>query len=426
MANRKAVIIGAGSTYTPEIIEGFITRKESLGISEITLMDIDPKRLDIVGNMAKRQLEAGGFPGAVSMTTDLDNALYGAALVFGQVRVGKMPARILDEKIPLKYGYIGQETTGAGGFMKALRTIPVMMNIAEKMKQLSNKDAWLINFTNPSGIIAEAILNHTDINMIGLCNCAVNMVKEIGDILGTTAFDYEYVGLNHLSWITSLVKHGEKDNLVTALSGKADTSMKNIPKLSYDPDLLRAVPYIPSGYLSYFYMREQQLKKCMDAEKTRGEVCLELEEKLLAQYADKNLCVKPKELEERGGALYSTAALSVADAIINDKKEPHVIAAKNNGAIPFMADDDVVEIICDVGAKGVVPKPVYEYNGYVTGLMQAIKAYEKLTVQAALTGDRDKALAALLAHPLIGDYAKAKPMLDEMLTANKEHLTRFF
>jgi len=424
--NRKAVIIGAGSTYTPELIDGFINRKDSLGISDISLMDIDEKRLDIVGNFAKRQLETGGFSGSVSMTTDLNQALDGASLVFGQLRVGKMPARILDEKIPLKYGCLGQETTGAGGFMKALRTVPVMMDIAEKMKRLSAKNAWLINFSNPSGIIAEAISNHTDVNIVGLCNCAVNMVKEVADTIGTTSFDYEYVGLNHLSWITSVIKHGEKDNLVTALSGKAGASMKNVPAIEYDSALLRAVPYIPSSYLSYFYMREQQIQKCLDAKKTRGEICLELEEQLLAQYSDINLSVKPKELEERGGALYSTAAISVADAILNDKKEQHVVVARNNGAVPFMGDDDTVEVLCELDASGITPKAIFEYNGYIVGLMQAVKAYEKLTIRAALTGDRDVALAALMTHPLIGDFSKAKPMLDEMLEANKEFLPKFF
>jgi 6-phospho-beta-glucosidase len=252
------------------------------------------------------------------------------------------------------------------------------------------------------------------------------MVKEISDTIGTEAFDYEYVGLNHLAWITSVVKHGETENLVAALSGKAGASMKNVPEIEYDPELLRAVPYIPSPYLSYFYTRAAQVQKCKNAEKTRGEICLDLEEKLLEQFADINLSVKPKELEERGGSLYSTAALSVADSIINDKREVHVVAAKNRGAIPFMDDDDVVEIQCELGIKGVTPKAIKTYNGYIIGLMRAVKAYEKLTVRAALDGDRDTALAALMVHPLIGDYAKAKPMLDEMLEANKEYLPRFF
>ncbi|MCL1806197.1 MAG: 6-phospho-beta-glucosidase [Oscillospiraceae bacterium] len=421
----KAAIIGAGSTYTPELIEGLITRRGTLPFDSVALMDIDEKRLETVGSLAKRQLAAGGFGGEVILTADLDRALDGAFFVFGQIRVGKMPARIRDEKIPLKYGLLGQETTGAGGFMKALRTVPVILDIAERMKRLSADGAWLVNFSNPSGIIAEAVLNRTKLNMIGLCNCAINMVKEIADTIETTAFDYEYVGLNHLSWITSVVKHGETEDLVAALSGKAGASMKNVPEIAYDPALLRAVPYIPSSYLSYFYTREAQIQKCRDAEQTRGEVCLGLEEKLLEQYADETLTVKPPELEKRGGALYSTAAMSAADSILNDKGETHVVAAKNNRAVPFMDDDDVVELKCQLGRGGVTPLPVKEYNSYVIGLMRAVKAYEKLTVKAAVNGDRDAALAALMAHPLIGDYAKAKPMLDEMLEANKAFLPNF-
>jgi 6-phospho-beta-glucosidase len=337
-----------------------------------------------------------------------------------------MPARISDEKIPLKYGCLGQETTGAGGFMKALRTIPVIMDVAARMKKMAADDAWLINFSNPSGIIAQAILNETDTKMIGLCNCAINMLKEVEDTIGTKDFTYEYVGLNHLSFITSVVKKGESENLVAALSGEAMVAMKNVPEIECDPALLRAIPYIPSYYLTYFYTRRQQIDKCRQAKLTRGEECQDLEEKLLRQYVNPNLSEKPKELEQRGGSLYSMAAVSVAEAIFNDKQEEHVLAAKNNGAVPFMRDDDVVEVKCKVGKNGATPLPVKVYNEYVIGLMQAVKAYERLTVKAALNGDRDAALAALMVHPLIGDYDVAAPMLEEMLQANKEFLPRFF
>jgi len=422
----KAAVIGAGSTYTPELIEGVTQRSGNLQFDCIALMDIDKGRLEVVGGLAKRQVENSGLPCEVILTDDLDHALDGASFVFTQLRVGKMAARVRDEKMPLKYGYLGQETTGAGGFMKALRTIPVIMDIARRMKSKAADGAWMINFANPSGIIAEAVLNHTDVNMIGLCNCPVNMVKGIADTLGTGDFEYEYVGLNHLSWITSVNLCGKSENLVAGLAGSAEATMKNVPGVEYDPALLRAIPYVPSPYLSYFYAREAQVKKCLAAEKSRGEVCMELEDDLLAQYADPNLRVKPPELALRGGALYSTAAISAVESIAGDKREAHVIAAKNNGAVPFMDDDDVVEILCELGGNGVVPRPVRVYNEYIIGVMQAVKAYEKLTVQAALNGDRDAALAALMVHPLIGDYAKAAPMLEEMLEANKEFLPSFF
>ena len=422
----KAAIIGAGSTYTPELIEGFVERAENLRFTNIALMDIDEKSLDLVGGLAKRQLIKGGFKGEIDLTTDLNRALDGANFVFAQVRPGKMAGRIRDEKIPLKYGLLGQETTGAGGFMQALRTVPVIMDLVADMRRMSANDAWLINFSNPSGIIAEAVLNLTGANMVGLCNCAINMVKGVADVLETYDFDYEYVGLNHLSWITSVVRHGETENLVSSLAGIADTAMKNNPIAEIDPALMRAVPYVPSSYLNYYYARSEQIQKCLDAEKTRGEICLEIESKLREQYSDPDLKVKPPELAQRGGALYATAAVTAAESIACDLNDLHVVAAKNNGAVPFMDDDDVVEVLCRLGKNGIVPQRVGVYNEYVVGLMRAVKAYEKLAVQAAIEGDRDIALAALMAHPLVGDIAKAVPLLEDMLEANKEYLPRFF
>jgi len=252
------------------------------------------------------------------------------------------------------------------------------------------------------------------------------MVKSIADILDTYDFKYEYVGLNHLSWITSVVKYGETENIVSSLATIADTAMKNNPVSDIDPALMRAVPYIPSSYLNYYYDRSAQVQKCLDAKKTRGEICVEIEGKLREQYSNPNLKEKPPELEQRGGALYATVAVSAAESIICDKKDLHVVAAINNGAVPFMDKNDVVEVLCVLGKDGIVPQPVSVYNEYVVGLMRAVKAYEKLTVRAALEGDRDVALAALMAHPLVGDIAKSVPLLEDMLEANRDFLPAFF
>ncbi|MCL2248281.1 MAG: 6-phospho-beta-glucosidase [Oscillospiraceae bacterium] len=422
----KVAVIGAGSTYTPELIEELLKRAQALQVENISLMDIDEAALNLVGGLAIRQLKKGGFKGKAELTQDLHHSLDGAKVIFAQIRPGKMEGRIRDEKIPLKYGLLGQETTGAGGFMQALRTVPVIMELVADIKRLSESGAWLINFSNPSGIIAEAVLNQTDANIVGLCNCAINMVKGVADVIDTYDFDYEYVGLNHLSWITSVVKHGEAENIVSKLAGKADTSMKNNPIAHVNPALFKAVPYIPSSYLNYYYDRSEQVKLCLEAEKTRGEICVEIESKLREQYTNPALNIKPPELAQRGGSLYATAAVSAAEAIICDKNELHVVAAKNNGAVPFMDDDDAVEVLCRLGKEGITPKPVTVYNDYIIGLMRAVKAYEKLTVKAALSGDRDIALAALMAHPLVGDIAKALPLLEEMLMANREYLPRFF
>ena len=418
----KAAVIGAGSTYTPELVEGFIDRKDSLNFQTFYLMDINREKLEIVGALAKRMLAAKGFTGKVVLTGDLDEAITGADYVFAQIRVGGMAARIRDEKIPLKHGLLGQETTGAGGFMNALRTVPVMLDIARRMEKLA-PDAWLINFSNPSGIVAEALLNHSKVKMIGLCNCFINMRADIAKNIGTEDFDYEYLGLNHLSWVTSVTVNGE--NVLGQLGKSSGAQMKNIPTVNYDDDLLAAIPAIPSSYLSYFYQREEQVQKCLSSEKTRGEQCVDIENALVEQYKNPDLSIKPKELEARGGALYSTAAVSVVDAIENDKNEYHVVGVKNNGAIPFMANDDVVEIKCVINRQGAAPVPIADPTSpYMQGLMQAVKAYERLTVSAAINGSREDALAALMVHPLIGDYRKAKAVLDDMIAANAEFLSK--
>ena len=416
----KAAVIGAGSTYMPELIEGFIQRRESLNIQTFYFMDINREKLEIVGGLAKRMLLSKGFTGKIVLTGDLDETIAGADYIIAQIRVGGMAARIRDEKIPLKHGLLGQETTGIGGFMNALRTVPVMLDIARRVEKLA-PGAWLINFSNPSGIIAEALLNHTKIKMAGLCNCFINMQADIAKSLGTADFDYDYAGLNHLSWITSVRLEGRE--LLSELIKSPGTKMKNIPDLNYDNELLETFSGIPSSYLSYFYLRDKQLEKCLNAEKTRGEVCVELEESLMEQYKNPALNEKPKELAERGGALYSTAAVSVVDAIENNKNEYHVVNVRNSGALPFMEDDDVVEIKCLVNSKGMLPVKVSGLDSpFIKGLMQAVKAYEKLTVLAAINGNRADALAALLVHPLIGDYYKAGSALDEMIKANAEYL----
>jgi 6-phospho-beta-glucosidase len=423
MRNLKAAVIGAASTYTPELIEGFIDRRDSLNFQDFYLMDIDREKLKITGGLAERMLVSKGFTGRVVLTENLDEALDGADYIFAQIRVGGMEARIRDERIPLKHGLLGQETTGAGGFMNALRTTPVMLDMARRIEKLA-PNAWLINFSNPSGIIAEALLNHTNVKMIGLCNCFINMSAEIAKNIGTKDFDYDYVGLNHLGWVTSVTVNGE--DMLKRLGKSAGAKMKNIPDVNYDDELLAAIPAIPSYYLSYYYLREEQLQKCLKAEKTRGEICMELEKSLVERYKNPDLASKPPELAERGGALYSTAAVSVVDAIENDKNEYHVVNVKNNGALSFMHNDDVVEVKCLVNRKGASPVPVKEPdNPYIVGLMQAVKAYEKLTVKAAINGSRADALAALMVHPLIGDYHKAKAVLDEMLAANAEFLPEF-
>ena len=423
----KIAIIGAGSTYTPELIDGFLRRPDSLRLDSLWFMDIHLEKANIVADLCRRMLAARGIDAPLHVTDNLEAAVEGADYVLGQVRVGMLEARVRDEKIPLKYNLLGQETTGAGGFMKALRTIPVIMNVARTMERLA-PNAWLINFSNPSGIIAEAVLNHSSIKMMGLCNGPINILRGARERLpeGTRHFDYDFVGLNHLCWLTGIYADGVEILQDQLGAVQASTGFKNIPDMPYSADLMKAIKGMPIGYLNYYYFRDESIKHCQEAEKTRGEVCMDIEAELLSLYRDPTVTEKPAVLDKRGGALYSEAAVSLIDAIENDRNEIHVVDVKNGGAYPFMAADDVVEAKCLVNRNGATPLP---YRGvrtpHIEGLMQAVKAYEKLTVKAGIEGDVDAALAALLVHPLIGDYHRAKPLLDEMLQANRAFLPQF-
>jgi len=425
-AKLKIAIIGAGSTYTPELIEGIIKRKDVLPVAELALMDIDARKLDIVGSLGERMIRAAGMTCRVVKTANLDEALTGADFVLGQIRVGKLPARVLDERIPLKYGLIGQETCGIGGFFKAMRTIPVMLHLAERMKALC-PDAWLINFSNPAGIITEALLNHGGIKMLGLCNVPFNMFKSIRESLRLPEAKFTYVGLNHLSWITA-IEHGGKDYFKTALEmGLNSETMKNIPASGFSKELIRQVGAIPSSYLEYYYFRDKKLKLLQESELTRGEKCIRIEEELLGIYADAELHVKPELLSTRGGANYSEVAISLVDAIHNDKQEYHVVNLLNNGALDFMEDTDAVEVGAIVGKDGAKPVRIEGFdNRHIIDYMRMIKAYERETVAAAVGGSEDAAMRALLMNPLVGDYHTALACFRELKEAHRDYLPQFF
>jgi len=428
MKKLKVAIIGAGSTYTPELINGFITRKNELDLSNVYLMDINRNKMEIVSQLVIRMLNAAGMNTKVVLTEDLDEAVCDADYVVAQIRVGQLDARILDEKIPLKYDLLGQETTGAGGFMNAMRTIPAIMNIAKRVKALA-PNAWLINFSNPSGLVAEAVLSQLDIKMLGLCNGPINMLSDAKNFIpaDTKDFDYDFVGLNHLCWITSIYADGKEILKDTLKSGLKMKGLSNVPQVEYGEELLRAVPGLPISYLNYYYFRDKQVEKCKKAAKTRGEVCKDIEAELLQLYQNPELDKCPEELGKRGGALYSEAAVSIINAIENDKNEIHVVDVKNNGAYGFMDNSDIVETKCIINRNGATPIRLENFNNkYIIGLMQAVKAYEKLAAKAAIYGCYDDALAALMVHPLIVDYHKAKAVLDDMLEANKQYLPQFY
>ncbi len=425
MKEINVTVIGSGSTYCPELIDGFLKRQESLKIKKICFMDIDERKRTIVGNLCLRMLKAAGIECETLLTDDLDLALQGADFVITQIRVGKLPARYLDETIPNKYGLIGQETTGIGGFFKAQRTIPVMKHICDRIEAIC-PDAWLINFTNPSGIITEFVLNNTNVKCIGLCNVPIDMIDDIKEDVGED-MEYTYVGLNHLSWMTSVRKNGEE--LIDKLIGEGftPTVMANIKDDGFSIDCLKSIHAIPSSYLQYYYCRQAKLDHQLAGDKCRAEECMEIEEQLLEMYSDEGLYVKPALLDKRGGHKYSLVAVNLVDAIANDLDDIQVVNIKNGDTLPFLKPDDVIEVAARIGKDGAKPVPVGEVtNRHIIGLMRTVKDYENLTVQAGITGSDETALNALLLHPLVGDWEKAYNCFNEMKRAHKEYLPQYF
>ena len=425
MREINVTVIGSGSTYCPELVDGFLQRQDSLKLKRLVLMDIDERKRTIVGDLCVRMIRNAGIDCEVVMTDDLDAALQGADFVVTQIRVGKLHCRYLDEQIPVKYDLIGQETTGIGGFFKALRTIPVIGNICKKIEEIC-PDAWLINFTNPSGIVTDYVLNNTKVKCIGLCNVPIDMIDDAKEAVGEDA-DITYLGLNHLSWITSVMKDGEEKLYDLFDEGYAPKVMANIKDDGFDIGCLKAVGGIPSSYLQYYYCRDAKLDHLMTDEKSRAQICMEIEEDLLKLYQNEEIVTKPALLDKRGGHKYSLAACSLIDSIANDKNDVHVVNILNNGTLPFMNNDDVVEIAARIGADGAKPVPVRKtWSRHMEGLMKVVKEYEKYTVIAARDGDDDAAMNALMIHPLVGDYKRAHACYYEMKQAHMDFLPQFF
>lgn len=431
----KIVTIGGGSSYTPEIIEGFIAKKLAgkLPIKDIYLVDIEAGRekLEIVGGLAKRMVEKAGADINIHLTLDRRLALEGADFVTTQFRVGLLPARIRDEKIPLKYDLIGQETNGAGGAMKALRTIPVILDICRDMEELC-PDAWLINFTNPSGIITETVLKHSNIKVVGLCNIPIGIVNKVAALYDADPKNVhvEFAGLNHFVFAKNIQVNGVNvmDDVLEKVKDGTEISAKNIPNSSFPNDILDAIKMIPAGYLKYYYTREKMLEDCKRAareEGTRGEVVTQTEHELFELYKDEELAVKPKQLELRGGAHYSEAAVNLIDSIFNGDGSIHYVNVRNNGTISYLPDDVAIECNCVVTEAGAQPLTVGDMERSVTGQISLMKAYEELIIEAGVKGDYLSALKGYTINPLINDADKARAVLNDMLWANKEYLPQF-
>ena len=429
----KIVTIGGGSSYTPELVEGFINRHKELPVRELWLVDIEEgkHKLEIVGNLAKRMVKKAGVDMEVHLTLDRREALKDADFVTTQLRVGLLDARIKDERIPLSHGVIGQETNGAGGLFKALRTVPVVLDIIKDIEELC-PNTWLVNFTNPTGVISEAVFKYTNFRRyIGLCNVPIGVKNGMADILEVEKdrVEMDFAGLNHMVYALNVRLDG-KDITKEAIEKFVTSSltMQNIKDIPLNADFVRALGVIPCPYHKYYYkhkeMLEEELEGFKDG-KTRGETVKALEDDLFELYKDENLAVKPPQLEKRGGAYYSDAACNLINSIYNDKKDIQVVNTLNNGAIRDFREDSAAEMSCVITKEGPKPLSVGYLPVAVSGLVTEIKSFEILAAKAAVEGDYNAALQALCINPLIPSDDLAKTILDEMMEAHKEYLPQF-
>jgi len=421
----KITVVGGGSSYTPELIDGFIQNEKNLKVGEIALFDIDEERLEIVGGMAKRMVNYAEMDTRVTTSSSRQPAIEGARFVLSSMRVGQMAARIKDEKIPLKYDVIGQETTGPGGTFKAFRTIPVTLDIAREMERYA-PDAWFINFTNPSGIMTEALLKHTNLNVVGLCNNPINTIAAMAEAFHVKDSDVflEWVGLNHVNWVRRVYVKGQD---VTQMLMDRLEEFRDIEEMpQYDPDLVRTLGVFPTYYLQYYYYHPHKVAEAKAAEKTRGETVYEVEKELMRMYADPKVLKKPEELSKRGGARYSEAAVNLILSLMLDRRDVQIVVARNGTSLPDLPPDASVEVPCVVGANGVTPLSMGPLPESIRALCQQAKAWESAVVKAAVSGSRRDAILAMMQNPLVPDFPTAVSLVDDMLEAHKEYLPQFF
>ncbi|MFG2297152.1 6-phospho-beta-glucosidase [Streptomyces sp. NPDC048603] len=417
----KLAVVGGGSTYTPELIDGFARLRDALPVGELVLVDPDAGRLELVGGLARRILARQGHPATVTTTSDLDAGVADADAVLLQLRVGGQAARQQDETWPLECGCLGQETTGAGGLAKALRTVPVVLDIAERVRR-TNPDAWIIDFTNPVGIVTRALLKAGH-KAVGLCNVAIGLQRKFAALLGLPPgrIHLDHVGLNHLTWEFGVREGGPDgpDLLPDLLAGHGDAVAAD---LRLPRAVLDRLGVVPSYYLRYFYAHDEVVRE-LGGKPSRAAEVAAMERELLGMYGDPALDRKPELLARRGGAFYSEAAVDLAAALLGDGGSPvQVVNTLNNGTLPFLPDDAVVEVQARVGRAGPVPLAVPRLDPLYAGLVAGVSAYEDLALEAALRGGRERVFRALLAHPLVGQFDLAEQLTDRLLAHNKEHL----
>ncbi len=414
----KLAVVGGGSTYTPELVDGVARLSGEVKVEELVLVDPDEARLAVVGPVSARIMRAHGHPAALSWTTDLDEGLDGAGAVLMQLRIGGQAARQRDETWPLEYGCVGQETTGAGGLAKALRTVPVVLDIAERARRRAAADAWIIDFTNPVGIVTRALLDAGH-RAVGLCNVAIGFQRSFAQLLGVAPglLALDHVGLNHLTWERAAVVDGT-DRLpdLIAAHGTEIAGHTGMP-----PSVLADFHAVPSYYLRYFWAHDAVVA-AERGRPTRAEEVSKIERQLLEMYADPALDHKPELLSERGGAYYSEAAVALLASLVSDTGDRQVVNVRNRGTLPFLSDDAVIEVPAVIGASGAQPVPVAPLSPLMRGLVAHVSAYEELAVDAALRGGRDRVAATLLAHPLVGQYDLAGRLADRLIAENSAFL----
>ncbi|WP_313824924.1 6-phospho-beta-glucosidase [Leclercia sp.] len=434
----KVVTIGGGSSYTPELLEGFIKRYHELPVSELWLVDVaeGQEKLDIIFDLCQRMVKKAGVPMTVHKTLDRRQALKDADFVTTQLRVGQLKARELDERIPLSYGYLGQETNGAGGLFKGLRTIPVVFDIIKDVQEICPQ-AWVINFTNPAGMVTEAVYRHTDFKrFIGVCNIPIGMKMFIRDVLALTDNDelsIDLFGLNHMVFIKDVLVNGES-RFAELLDGVASgtlkaSSVKNIFDLPFSEGLIRSLNLLPCSYLLYYFKLKEMLAIEMGEYYkggARAQVVQKVEKQLFDLYKDPELNVKPKELEQRGGAYYSDAACEVINAIYNDKQAEHYVNVPHHGHIDNIPADWAVEMTCILGREGAKPHPrLTHFDDKVMGLIHTIKGFEVAASQAALSGELNDVLLALNLSPLVQSDRDAEKLARDLILAHEKWLPNF-
>lgn len=426
----RIAVVGGGSTYTPELIDGFARLRDTLPVRELVLIDPAADRLELVAGLARRIFAEQDHPATVTATSDVDLGTAGADAVLLQLRVGGQAARHKDETWPLECGCVGQETTGAGGLAKALRTVPVVLDIAERVRRTS-PDAWIIDFTNPVGIVTRALLQAGH-KALGLCNMAINLQRKFAGLLEVAPEEVhlDHYGLNHLTWELGvrIGGPGGTDVLPRLLDEHADAFAL---QLKMPRRVLDTLGVFPSYYLRYFYAHDETVEE-LRTKPSRAEEVADMERELLRMYGDPALTRKPDLLSKRGGAFYSEAAVALAAALLgtsggqrangNPGPSVQVVNVRNDGTLPFLPDDAVVEVPARVGRDGAVPLPAPAVGPVQAGLISHVTAYEDLALEAALHGGRERVFKALLAHPLIGQYDRAEALTDRLLAHNREYL----